>query len=259
MMLLMKSALICDPGCFRKNNQDNYLFAGDYMPAVNAGVDGVAGFVGCDNDAFCAAVFDGMGGFSNGEIAAAIAAEEFGREGMTAFLPDKADAWFTQLNDTICQNAQEMCVNDMGTTVAAVLLQRGLLRLVNIGDSRVYLLRRNKLRCVSHDHTNVKMLESLGLHDRKPSLTQYLGLDPEICLSPFYATLRLHSGDFVLLCTDGLYEGLADSDILSIMNSTSELDLVMRRLLSAARENGARDNITAIVIRVEKERRTYRR
>lgn len=251
-MLNLAAALICDPGKHRRNNQDNYLFDGQCLLVENQGSVGIQTVCSNDEEPFIAAVFDGMGGYSNGEIAAAMAAEALRDTGTTAF-SDTGEIWFVRLNEEIHARAAAMRVSEMGTTLAAVMLANGLLRVVNVGDSRVYLYRGKKLYRLSEDHTNAQMLEELGMKNRKPELTQYLGMDPEIRIMPFFSQTRLLPNDAVLLCSDGLYEALDERDILCTVRSTDSPALAIQLMQQLARARGAKDNITALLISVAKE------
>ena len=244
----ISAALVCDPGRYRRNNQDNFIFDGRMLPAENQGVDGVSTAAMTADQPVLAAVFDGMGGYSNGELAAFLAADAFFRNGEAAFASGGLDILMAQIGDSICAKAEQLRVNDMGTTAAAVCLRDDQLQLVNLGDSRIYLYRNRRLYRLSEDHTNYAMLEKLGIKNRKPELTQYLGMSREIVLAPYKSKVKLLPGDKLLLCTDGLYEALEELTFLRAVRDAGEPEDALRLLLQLAREQGAKDNITAILI-----------
>ena len=126
---------------------------------------------------------------------------------------------------------------------------------VNVCDSRIYYITKNKIRQVSLDHTRFQTMVGAGLiekndrkHDKARSeLTQYLGIEGEqMELEPYVEHLKeLRPGDMILLCSDGLYGSVEDDELLECCTA------MVRR----AEENGSRDNITAMLIRVESERK----
>lgn len=242
------AALVCDPGRFRSNNQDNFLFGGDYLPAENRGIKGVYTDASDGRAPYIAAVFDGLGGYCEGEKAAEAAAEAFSAADFSPFASSTSEDWFNDLNDALVSAAKERRVGVSGTTAAAILILSGILHAVNVGDSRIYLCRDRELRLLSEDHTNWKLLEELELRNRQPELTQYLGMDSEFRIIPHAACLRLQDGDTLLICTDGLHSILDDDTLLQRMRKGRDGPQALSDLLREARDRGAKDNITAIMV-----------
>ena len=127
------------------------------------------------------------------------------------------------------------------------------LGLVNVGDSRAYVLRQGRLRQVSKDHSFVQDLVDQGQitkeearnHPRRNIVTRALGIEPDVRVDS--AKLPLIKGDRFLLCSDGLVDEIDDEHIEEILNQHTETQTAADALLQAANDNGGRDNITVIV------------
>jgi protein phosphatase len=150
----------------------------------------------------------------------------------------------------------EECLG-MGATLSLCWLTDEWLYFGHIGDSRIYYLDRatGKLRQISHDHTHIGWLRRNGKisehearrHPRRTALQKALGADYQY-VDPQVGSVYLQPGDQFLLCTDGLTEGLYDSQIAERLLTPSPSHPPAQRLVHAALECSARDNITAMVI-----------
>lgn len=128
--------------------------------------------------------------------------------------------------------------------------------LANVGDSRTYLFRHNRLRRVTVDHSYVQELVATGhiteeearTHPRRNIVTRALGIEPDVRID--WWTLPLIRGDRFVLCSDGLVDEVADVDITSTLTIESDPQLAADRLVEKANEAGGRDNITIIVVDV---------
>jgi serine/threonine protein phosphatase PrpC len=140
----------------------------------------------------------------------------------------------------------------MGATVVAALVKGHSLTVAHVGDSRLYRLRRGVLEGLTRDHSYWAELEAAGTHfDRatfpyKNQITRALGI--EGASSADVATHALECGDTLLLCSDGLYDPLEDSQLVSglALDPASACEHLTR----AAFDAGGTDNITAVVLRV---------
>lgn len=235
----------CHRGKVRRNNEDNFWFHGNCLPAENRGADSVLTLELPGSKGLFFAVFDGMGGEAYGEVAAWSAAMGVGKYPEKKLF-QKADAYLEeltqQLNLEVFAAAKAMGVDRMGATLVGLYLDKNCAWGVNLGDSRGFCLRDGELTQFSKDHTD----GSLGR--RKPGLTQYLGIDPmELMLEPHFAELPLQAGDRFLLCSDGVTDMVSEARIASLMEGETPKACV-ESLLQEALEQGGRDNITAIVI-----------
>ncbi len=128
--------------------------------------------------------------------------------------------------------------------------------LANVGDSRTYLYRHDRLRRVTVDHSYVQELVSTGhisedearVHPRRNIITRALGIEPDVRVD--WWTLPLIRGDRFVLCSDGLVDEVADADITAILHEMSDPQAAADALVAAANAAGGRDNITVIVVDV---------
>ena len=150
----------------------------------------------------------------------------------------------------------------MGTTFAALYVDKQEAVVVNVGDSRVYRLHQGVLRQLSHDHTLVQSMVKLGVitreqaltHRDRHKLTQHIGIDEtEMIIEPAISDrILLEVGDTYLLCSDGLTDMVSDKEIQRLLGmGKSSLDTA-NMLIKAALKAGGNDNITVLVVRLLK-------
>ena len=241
------------PGLVRKNNEDNYLAGGENLKRINNGTKEVR--YGCAYPGAgmfpVFAVFDGMGGEAAGETAAFLASEEMKALCSGPGGADKAGSMpaeelhrelCSRMNRRVLTYARKKRIRTMGTTVAYMMPAGDVLHLVNVGDSRIYLIRNGRIEQVSKDHVVQNYIF------RKAPLTQFIGLpEEEYLLCPAVRVLPCEAGSRYLLCTDGVTDMLSDDEILSISEESSSLREAAGRMLAGVYENGARDNATFIM------------
>ena len=231
-------AAATDVGRMRKNNEDSYLSS---KPV--------------------AAVADGMGGHSAGEVASAIAIEELaalGRRGPWANETDATDDLkqaILRANRRIREMAaSDRKLNGMGTTLVALLEDGDMVHVANVGDSRGYLLRQGELSQVTVDHSLVLELvddgrlspEDAERHPQRSVITRALGIDPEVEFDLF--TYKLQVGDRLLLCSDGLSDVVEPAQIRKVLLRVRSAQRAARELVTVANDQGGPDNITVIVV-----------
>ncbi len=143
----------------------------------------------------------------------------------------------------------------MGTTLVAVWIDRAMAILVNVGDSRVYLLRGGVLHRLTSDHSAVEEMiahhelseEEARQHPDRHVITRALGVADAV--EADIGALRVEEGDSLLLCTDGISAQLVDTTIHEILSRWwRDPALASTRLIEAANESGGRDNATALVV-----------
>ena len=231
-------AAATDVGRMRKNNEDSYLSS---QPV--------------------AAVADGMGGHSAGEVASAIAIEELaalgGRgpwENETAATDDLKQAILRANRRIREMAASDRKLNGMGTTLVALLEDGDMVHVANVGDSRGYLLRQGELSQVTVDHSLVQELvddgrlspEDAERHPQRSVITRALGIDPEVEFDLF--TYKLQVGDRLLLCSDGLSDVVEPAQIRKVLLRVRNAHRAARELVTVANAHGGPDNITVIVV-----------
>ena len=231
-------AAATDVGRMRKNNEDSYLSS---KPV--------------------AAVADGMGGHSAGEVASAIAIEELATlgdrgpwENETAATDDLKKAILRANRRIREMAASDHKLNGMGTTLVALLEDGDMVHVANVGDSRGYLLRQSELSQVTVDHSLVQELVDDGRlspkdaerHPQRSVITRALGIDPEVEFDLF--TYKLQVGDRLLLCSDGLSDVVGTTQIRNVLLRVRSPQKAARQLVTVANEQGGPDNITVIVV-----------
>ena len=247
------SACGCNIGRIRSNNEDNFCFNGIILQAENRGLRDVLFASGTLDKPFCMGVFDGMGGEAFGEEASYIAATVLKERSSSCIgVPEKIllNAC-NEANNLICAEARKRASGVIGSTMTALWVEGNDAVLINLGDSKAFLLRDGSLDQISVEHTDRARLEALGITMRKPRLTQHLGIDPaDMILEPAIWHGNILSGDRFLLCSDGLTDMVFESEIADVLLSLSEPSDCVRKLINAAIANGGRDNITVVVCNI---------
>lgn len=247
-------AYACHAGRVRQNNEDNFWCCGEILPAKNDGVEGIRTGI-CLRESFpVMAVFDGMGGESQGEMAAYLASEALGRfyQSKRKDLkkqPEKflEDACFA-MNEAVCRYEEQNRITAMGTTLAMITFGKKNLYICNLGDSRVYELEEGTLRQISRDHVVG------GFHYGKAPLTQFLGVpEEEMKLEPAVSVFAYQDQKRYLLCSDGVTDMLSDQEIEEILRRDQNVEDAVEELLNRVLEKGARDNTTIILCEVERD------
>jgi PPM family protein phosphatase len=205
-------------------------------------------------------VADGMGGHAGGDVASAIAVNRI-RETDRPF-PSAGDAVFALQSALIAANSllaetvfEHPELTGMGTTVSALIHVGDEVALAHIGDSRIYRFRDDELKQVSTDHTFVQRLVDSGriteaeamVHPRRSVLMRVLG---DVDAAPEIDTWVLDTkvGDRWLICSDGLSGVVKHDDMVAIMRGTPDPKVAASRLIRASLDNGAPDNVTAVIL-----------
>ncbi|HIS52818.1 MAG TPA: Stp1/IreP family PP2C-type Ser/Thr phosphatase [Candidatus Onthomonas avicola] len=230
---------ITDVGCVRRQNEDAcYTQTG---PELALGI-----------------VCDGMGGANAGEVASQLAIEAFSRVVQTGGAPPEElmRRGLEQANrEVYCYGWEHPDCRGMGTTLAAAMVLEDMAYLLNVGDSRVYVLCGQNIRQITRDHSLVEELVQAGqitreearTHPRKNIITRALGTERHVT-----GDLYLHHiipGELLLLCSDGLCNELTDEEMLDLIRK-GPLEGGCQRLLEAALLRGAHDNVTAVLMQL---------
>jgi serine/threonine protein phosphatase PrpC len=149
---------------------------------------------------------------------------------------------------------------DMGSTLTMVVVEDDRATVAHVGDSRAYLWRDGRLQKLTEDHSVPGALVKQGkitpeeaqAHPHRHVLYRCLGLKPGIEVD-IYPAVTLQPGDGLLLCTDGLWDMVYPAERLeALLASSGDLPTICRRLVNAANEAGGEDNITVVMVRVER-------
>jgi protein phosphatase len=239
---ILDVAVVSDVGARRPDNQDS----GRHERFGELGV--------------LAVVADGVSGQDGGSTASQLAVESVFRsyneppgrlslERRLARAAQRANIDVYDLSVTVEE------LRGMSTTLTAVAIEGRQLAAAHVGDSRLYLLREARLVQLTKDHTVTAEKVRLGLlreskaanHPDRSTLTRSLGRDLIAGLDRF--TRRISQGDTFVLCTDGLYNALDESEIARIVCGR-DASSSCRELVDAANHAGAEDNVTVSVVRV---------
>ncbi len=260
----IRAAVVSDAGCRRTNNEDNYLLAQNYnKTSALKSKDDIIYRIRSPNMWVTMGVFDGIGGGESGELASRIAAETIGHMG-TDELPDFDPVCITQklrygfvlANRSISEKRKDIPVT--GTTATVLCTNGEQFRIFHLGDSRAYLYRDGDLYQLTQDQTVAAMKINTGSYTANdPSweydrhcLTGYIGCVPAYgAISPVESDwIGWMPGDKVLLCSDGLYDMCADTQIRDILRPDLPLRMYCQLLVDTAYEKGGIDNITCLII-----------
>ncbi|MBK0332097.1 serine/threonine-protein phosphatase [Brachybacterium sp. MASK1Z-5] len=203
-------------------------------------------------------VADGMGGHNAGEVASAIAVEEFEK------LTVQENVTIEQLGDALRSAGARisgLSADDergAGTTVALVATMVldgvGYWVVMNLGDSRVYRLSGELFEQVSVDHSVVQELIDHGdltdaearVHPYRHMITRALGVGAEP--DPDFWLIPAEVGDRILVCSDGLTNEISDEAIERLLRSDADVDDLSRAFVSHAVEAGGHDNVSVVVV-----------
>ena len=210
-------------------------------------------------------VADGMGGHRGGALASQIVAEDLPvmiETRLNKLKVSSVRAVRSILKKAIAEENRQLRMEgtseagykDMGATVVLALLRNARAYIANMGDSRMYLLRKGKLSQRSRDHSVISALlrqneigpEEVENHSARGQITRYVGMAEEAL--PYMRSFQLKRGDRLLLCTDGLTDMLPDRDIAVILTDESDPQAVCQALVGAANAAGGHDNVTVVVV-----------
>lgn len=232
------------PGRIRISNEDNVFLDGIWIEeGSRAGQSHAAAEPSYHTFAVC----DGMGGESFGEIASLLAVKTLGSyDGPD--LGERFREYIETANRVICDEASRRLVNQMGAAIAVLSISGDRAAICNLGDCRIYRYDSKGLRQLSVDHR----AEMPGLG--KGMLTQHLGIsEEEFVLEPYIVRdIPLESGMMFLMCSDGLTDMVPDTVLEGYLRESSgeKPAAIAGKLLQVAVEHGGRDNITALIVRI---------
>lgn len=237
-----------DLGRVRDNNEDKFEY---YLPSEpsDLAVKGLI-FVVCD----------GMGGHASGQIASELACKTY----IDVYLNHPSDSPAAAAQAAVV--AANRYVHDvsrtipgrqgMGTTLSAMMLVQNRAVVAQVGDSRVYRLRNNKLDCITTDHTWIEEALRSGMitpaeaetHPYKHVITRAIGTEAEV--KPDIFEFDIETGDTYLLCSDGVMNHVDDPTIERLMCSNSPSSTAWK-IVAQALIGGGSDNTTCLVVRVD--------
>jgi PPM family protein phosphatase len=252
---LLSASAVSDVGRVRKTNEDAFI-------------------ADLDVSLFCVA--DGMGGHDAGEVASALAIEA-----ITAFIrrsaADTDFSWPYGIDRTLSFDANRLRTavylanrrifrasesnvdyNGMGTTIVGALVNGGTIAVAHVGDSRLYVVRKGRIQQLTADdswaatilaHDPRLNAADIARHPMRNVLTNVLGARDQVDVH--VAEHEFGPGDVALLCSDGLHGVVDDTTIAQIATNQRDLQVAARQMVDCALEKGSRDNVTALLFRVD--------
>ena len=238
---------LTDPGVARSQNQDTYQV------------------VSLDKNTLLCVVCDGMGGAKSGNVASTLAADVFTQEVKRSWSPDMDPELLDQMlkgavrlaNFTVYDQAQQFeDFRGMGTTLVALLIHGKKATIVNVGDSRAYLVDKDGIFQITTDHSLVQMMIARGeltpekakYYPGKNLITRAIGTEPQVMCDIFYR--KVEKGASFLLCSDGLSNLMDDQEILFEVAHGQDREHCCERLLDIVKKRGAPDNVTSILVSI---------
>jgi PPM family protein phosphatase len=254
-----------DVGLVREHNEDCFLIA-DATRDTRESNPGDALEITVGPKGALLLVCDGMGGAAAGEVASQMAVDAIS-SALASLEPSPRDAFARRLrraiedaNDRIyAQSRDNQNERGMGTTCTAVALVDDVLVLGQIGDSRCYVMRGDRLAQVTKDQSLAWQLIEAGAMTAEEAkafehaniILQALGVQERVDVALSQVPLR--RGDVVLVSSDGLHGPVTDDEILEILREERDVKRACDRLVARALEREGPDNITVVVARVEGE------
>jgi protein phosphatase len=211
-------------------------------------------------------IADGMGGHENGEIASSVAVDRLASYVVRClYLPllstannivelsfqEIMQAGIIQAHQTIKKEAL-----GGGTTLTSALILGDQMTIAHVGDSRAYMVSANgNIKLLTHDHSVVKRLEEIGQISAEQALTHpqrnvlYRALGRRT-FEPDITTFQIKPGEQILICSDGLWGLVSDTDMEAIIRTSDEPQHACQTLINLANSAGGPDNISVIIVRM---------
>ncbi len=267
---------ITDRGRVRDRNEDQFLIA-DLEKSLRIRAtslpEDLYGSLGGMEHGKLFLVADGLGGQAGGEIASGVVVETIARFVLHTM------PWFFRLRDDDGEDDLEQQLRaalhacreevgtvarasgfpDMGTTLTLGYLMWPKLYIVHVGDSRAYLFRDGEARQITTDHTVAQRMVEKGLLTPEQAAESRWGHALMRCVgagSPEadvdVLKVRLHTGDALLFCSDGLNKYLNPAAIAAELAKSAPAEATARALVAAANDAGGADNVTVVIVRTAK-------
>lgn len=241
----MKAYAVTDVGAKRTVNQDSFLCSDEPVGMLPN----------------CYIVADGMGGHTAGDFASKFIVDAFVTHMRTTDERTEIqaiEAAIKDSNEELVAKAREIPELDgMGTTfVMASINENNELLVANIGDSRLYVIEDNKIKQITVDHSLVAEMvkngeikkEEARYHPQKNVVLR--AISTRSVVSPDFFKLKVKPDSYCLLCSDGLSDMLDEAELLKIIGEYEEISDIAEKMIVLANENGGKDNITLILIRI---------
>ena len=261
-----------DVGRVRRGNEDNFLLLDLTAGRAWSGSDGAESpddmrQFQLGGSGLVLVVSDGMGGALAGDVASRMAIEAVrdvlleknddsdGCDDNAALVDCLKHATLEANKNIHYKSLEDSRCSGMGATLTGAAIKDDKLDLVQVGDSRAYVMRGQQIRLATKDQSLVQQLVDVGqiseaeaeTHMFRNVILQALGAQNE--LTPATARIQLRDGDMLLLCSDGLSGKLRNDDIRQIVADAGDLSAACSALVAEANNRGGEDNITVVLAR----------
>lgn len=211
--------------------------------------------VGCLPNLFIVA--DGMGGHKAGDIASRLTVDsvvdKLSKINSKDYISVITDTIIEVNKEVIDKAAESQDYAGMGTTLVVATVFDNILKVANVGDSRLYVIGEDIIQ-ITRDHSLVEEMVTNGQLDRadarvdkrKNIITRAIGGESKVEAEMF--SVELKPEDKILMCSDGLSNMVDDTEILEIINREPDIEKAARMLIDAANENGGKDNISVVIV-----------
>ena len=251
-------AAVSDVGQSRSNNEDNYVVFKYAQKKAERPPQEVR--LSSTRPGFLLVVADGMGGHSSGQVASQICVDTLPAElvrllpkgGKTPEESGQALKEAISITNGVIHNEAQRKASDkgMGTTLTTAWIVESEAVIGQVGDSRAYLLRQGQITQITHDQT---VLNSVSEAEREAlintpfenMLLQAVGALPTV--EAEITTTELQPGDFLLLCSDGLYRVVQREEMAEVLQRSDSHQTKAETLIQMANDRGGPDNVTVIV------------
>ncbi|KGJ94806.1 PP2C family protein-serine/threonine phosphatase [Colwellia psychrerythraea] len=212
----------------------------------------------CQSEIGLWTVADGMGGHDGGSVASQLIVENLSHLSKKANLDDfvnDIENTVTDANNRLLEYSRvKLNGRIIGSTFVSLLIKGNVGVCLWAGDSRLYRFRHDKLSQLSRDHSHVAELVSEGLiseeeaktHPEANVITRAVGTSERLDIDVDVFDVRV--GDLFLLCSDGLYNAVADDEIMQCLRESS-LEIAVNKLIQTALDNQASDNVSVILVK----------
>ncbi|HLG13653.1 MAG TPA: Stp1/IreP family PP2C-type Ser/Thr phosphatase [Blastocatellia bacterium] len=251
-----------DVGMQRSGNEDAFMVAD--LTTGDLGVSSGDGTHTIGERGSLLMVSDGMGGEAAGEVASEMAVSTIRQALMNSSgglsAADRLEGAVKTANELIWNHAQQNPeYSRMGATVTAVLAQGPSAYIAQVGDSRAYLIRGQRIKQLTKDQSLAQLLVDSGVIEadqvatfpQKNVIMQALGA--QVTVNVAITSIELRASDCLLLCSDGLSNKVSPEEMLSAVHDCSQISEACTRLVALANERGGEDNITVVISRFEGE------
>jgi len=240
-----ESAGISIQGPVREDNQDSILLPNSTAPSPGGALYAVA---------------DGMGGYANGALASSLALQHLLKIVRVSDLTTPPTKVLKQAADIanfeVYKASQQIDGTRMGTTLTAAFVIGKLLYLLHVGDSRVYLIRHERITCLTNDHTvvgdmvraHILSAEHIRTHAQRSVLTRAVGLGP--FLQAELSQTELQIGDRIILCSDGVWSVIEDQEFVELSDQAGTVEVLAKNIIDLAVKRETDDNCSAITIQI---------